>query len=79
MIDKLFECVVTGLSIDNSKNIFFGQSIFCCRFCCCVGWLMVVWVLSLVGMLVVVLGLGCCGFGGVWVMFMVNWRSVGKP
>lgn len=40
---------------------------------------MVVWVLSLVGVLVVVLGLGGCGFGGVWAVFVVNWRSVGKP
>lgn len=40
---------------------------------------MVVWVLSLVGMLLVVLGVRGCGFGAVWVLFLVNWRSVGKP
>ena len=28
MINMLFECVVAGLSIDNSKNIFFRHSVF---------------------------------------------------
>jgi len=32
MVNMLFECVAPVLSIDNSKNIFFGQSIFCLLF-----------------------------------------------
>jgi len=28
MINMLFECVVTGLSIDNSKNIFLASRFF---------------------------------------------------
>jgi len=40
---------------------------------------MVVWVLSLVGFVDCCFWFAGCGFGVVWVMFLVNWRSVGKP